>query len=202
MKEENFSLRLEMRVKNAKLIAAREALNLNAREFAERAGINYQMYLQYEGMKSYPPSHVIERICEFYKKHKINIVSEQVFPAELKNIKLIKKFIKEKDVPREELWYLSEPRAMRHISYMPNPEEELMRKEVSQAVESVLGTLSEREEKVVRMRYGLGNGEHKREEIAEYFDLSPERIRQIEARALDHMRHPSRSNKLKNAKWG
>ena len=62
----------------------------------------------------------------------------------------------------------------------------------------VLHTLSAREEKVVRMRFGLEDGlEHTLEEVARSFAVTSERIRQIEAKALRKLRHPSRSGKLR-----
>ena len=63
----------------------------------------------------------------------------------------------------------------------------------------VLRTLTEREEKVIRMRFGLEDGsEHTLEEVGQSFDVTRERIRQIEAKALRKLRHPSRSRRLKN----
>ena len=62
----------------------------------------------------------------------------------------------------------------------------------------VLRTLSPREEKVVKMRFGLEDGsERTLEEVSQSFALTRERIRQIEAKALRKLRHPARSRKLK-----
>jgi len=63
----------------------------------------------------------------------------------------------------------------------------------------VLETLTEREQKVIRLRFGLEDG-HPRtlEEVGRTFDVTRERIRQIEAKALRKLRHPSRSRKLKD----
>ncbi len=63
---------------------------------------------------------------------------------------------------------------------------------------SVLSTLTPREEKVIRLRFGLDDGVPRTlEEVGEVFDVTRERIRQIEAKALRKLRHPSRSKKLK-----
>lgn len=63
----------------------------------------------------------------------------------------------------------------------------------------VLGTLTEREEKVLRLRFGLEDGRSRTlEEVGKEFDVTRERIRQIEAKALRKLRHPSRSKKLKD----
>ena len=61
----------------------------------------------------------------------------------------------------------------------------------------VLATLSPREEKVLRMRFGIGETrDHTLEEVGQDFKVTRERIRQIEAKALSKLRHPSRSRKL------
>ncbi len=63
----------------------------------------------------------------------------------------------------------------------------------------VLGTLTEREEKVLRLRFGLDDGRTRTlEEVGKQFNVTRERIRQIEAKALRKLRHPSRSKKLKD----
>jgi len=69
---------------------------------------------------------------------------------------------------------------------------------LSEATLSVLDTLTPREEKVLRMRFGIGmNTDHTLEEVGKQFGVTRERIRQIEAKALRKLRHPSRSQKLK-----
>ncbi len=66
-------------------------------------------------------------------------------------------------------------------------------------LKEVLGTLTEREEKVLRLRFGLEDGRPRTlEEVGKEFDVTRERIRQIEAKALRKLRHPSRSKKLKD----
>ena len=63
----------------------------------------------------------------------------------------------------------------------------------------VLDTLTPREEKVLRLRFGLDDGRARTlEEVGREFDVTRERIRQIEAKALRKLRHPSRSKKLKD----
>ena len=63
----------------------------------------------------------------------------------------------------------------------------------------VLSTLTEREEKVLRLRFGLEDGRSRTlEEVGKEFDVTRERIRQIEAKALRKLRHPSRSKKVKD----
>jgi RNA polymerase primary sigma factor len=65
--------------------------------------------------------------------------------------------------------------------------------------EEVLKTLTPREERVLRLRFGIGDGcDHTLEEVGTQFDVTRERIRQIEAKALRKLRHPTRSRKLKS----
>ncbi len=74
-------------------------------------------------------------------------------------------------------------------------EKELLREQLN----GVLGTLSEREEKVLRLRFGLDDGQVLTlEEVGKIFGVTRERIRQIEKKALHKLRHPSRSEKLKD----
>ncbi len=70
---------------------------------------------------------------------------------------------------------------------------------LSEQLVEVLGTLTEREERVLRLRFGLEDGRSRTlEEVGKEFDVTRERIRQIEAKALRKLRHPSRSRKLKD----
>ena len=63
----------------------------------------------------------------------------------------------------------------------------------------MLRTLTPREEKIIKMRFGLEDGsEHTLEEVGQSFAVTRERIRQIEAKALRKLRHPSRSLKLRS----
>lgn len=70
---------------------------------------------------------------------------------------------------------------------------------LKEQLDEVLGTLTPREAKVLSMRFGLEGGHpHTLEEVGKYFNVTRERIRQIEAKALRKLRHPSRSKKLKD----
>jgi RNA polymerase primary sigma factor len=81
-----------------------------------------------------------------------------------------------------------------------NPSDRVVVSNLREVTDEVLQTLSPREEKVIKMRFGLSNEgeEHTLEEIGENFDVTRERIRQIEAKALKKLRHPSRARLLKN----
>ena len=70
---------------------------------------------------------------------------------------------------------------------------------LKEQINQVLATLTEREEMVLRLRFGLIDGRSRTlEEVGQQFNVTRERIRQIEAKALRKLRHPNRSNKVKD----
>jgi RNA polymerase primary sigma factor len=70
---------------------------------------------------------------------------------------------------------------------------------LKEQMDDVLSTLTEREERVLRLRFGIGDGYPRTlEEVGQIFNVTRERVRQIEAKALRKLRHPTRSKKLKN----
>jgi RNA polymerase primary sigma factor len=80
------------------------------------------------------------------------------------------------------------------------PDEEAARQMLNDAVKEALGELNEREQQVVRLRFGLdGEGTpHTLEEVGKQFGVTRERIRQIESKTLAKLRHPHRSQKLRD----
>ncbi len=79
-----------------------------------------------------------------------------------------------------------------------SPEDSIINEMLKNDLNQMLGTLTEREEKVIRLRFGLDDGKPKTlEEVGQLFGVTRERIRQIEAKTLRKLRHPSRSRKLK-----
>ena len=81
----------------------------------------------------------------------------------------------------------------------PAPAEAAAYSLLKEQIEDVLGSLNEREQKVLKLRFGLEDGRARTlEEVGKEFDVTRERIRQIEAKALRKLRHPSRSKKLRD----
>jgi len=79
-----------------------------------------------------------------------------------------------------------------------SPAEAVINNNLREQTRSILKTLTPREEKVLELRFGVADGtEHTLEEVGRHFQVTRERIRQIEAKALRKLRHPSRSKKLK-----
>jgi RNA polymerase primary sigma factor len=78
------------------------------------------------------------------------------------------------------------------------PVDSVINIDLAEQVNKVLGTLTPREERVLRMRFGIGEkSDHTLEEVGQDFEVTRERIRQIEAKALRKLRHPSRSKRLR-----
>ena len=79
-----------------------------------------------------------------------------------------------------------------------SPIEHVIVANLKEQTSKVLRTLTPREEQVLKMRFGVGDGsEHTLEEVGRSFNVTRERIRQIESKALRKLRHPSRSKKLR-----
>ncbi len=80
----------------------------------------------------------------------------------------------------------------------PTPQQHAIIDDLTYQLDELLATLSPREERVVRMRFGIGEKyDHTLEEVGQVFDVTRERIRQIEAKALKKLKHPSRSKRLR-----
>ncbi|MFA4925530.1 MAG: RNA polymerase sigma factor RpoD [Candidatus Aminicenantales bacterium] len=82
---------------------------------------------------------------------------------------------------------------------LPSPPEAVIHLSLREHIDEALKTLTDREGRVLKMRFGLGDGnEHTLEEVGQQFKVTRERIRQIEAKALRKLKHPTRSRKLKS----
>ena len=81
----------------------------------------------------------------------------------------------------------------------PSPIDSAAREMLREQMQHALASLSDREREVLELRFGLRDGrEHTLEEVSRYFDVTRERIRQIEAKALRKLRHPTRSRELRD----
>jgi RNA polymerase sigma factor (sigma-70 family) len=87
-----------------------------------------------------------------------------------------------------------------HLIEGSSPDKELENREAVEVVNEMLETLTPKEAKVLRMRFGIGCNEHTLEEAGQVLAVTKERIRQIEAKAMRKMQHPSRMVELWNVK--
>ena len=79
-----------------------------------------------------------------------------------------------------------------------SPDDQVADTGMKSAIDAALSSLTERESKVLRMRFGIDSRtDHTLEEVSQQFEVTRERIRQIEVKAIRKLRHPSRSNQLK-----
>ena len=157
------------------------------------------------------PVHMVETI------NKLIRVSRQLL-QELGREPLPEEIAKELDMPvervRESLKISQEPVSLEtpigeeedsHLGdfiqddNVPVPAEAAAQTLLKEQLDEVLDTLTEREQKVLRLRFGMNDGRARTlEEVGKEFDVTRERIRQIEAKALRKLRHPSRSRKLRD----
>ena len=194
--KEVFDIRLEARLKNVALVRARESLGLTAKELSKKLNISYQLHLHYENMRYYPGKERQKHICEFYQKHGIFLLEEDVFPEELRHVKPISRYVLERTILKEQLLSL--------YSVSPNllpivegqVEEELESEERAREINRALSKLPYREEQIMRGLFGIGGEQKTDKELADQFGISTGRIHLIKGMAVRRLRHPVRSRGL------
>lgn len=195
--ESGFDIRLEARLKNAALVNARESLNLTPPQASQQIGISYGTYLAAEAMRAFPRPETQRKICDFYRSKGAFLLEEEVFPQELQKVKLLRKYIAQETIPREQLVSLSYVNR-RMLPLVPSVEEKFVSLELTQVVDDVLSTLTPKQKDVLRLIHGFEGDPQTYLQIGEYLGVTRERVRQIEAKALMKLRHSSRRRKLSN----
>jgi RNA polymerase primary sigma factor len=157
------------------------------------------------------PVHMIETINKLHRasRHLVQVLGREPTPEELaekmelplEKVRMVLKIAKEPisletPVGEEEdshlVDFIADNRSL-------NPQEAIINENLADQVRRSLSTLLPREEKVIKMRFGIGErANHTLEEVGQDFEVTRERIRQIEAKALRKLRHPSRSRMLKS----
>lgn len=198
MDKPNFKVRLEARVKNDALIGAREQLGLTLRAVAEEIGISENLYGTYERMQRYPRPEVQAKIIEFYREHGIKLDETIIFPEELKSFQPKKKYVVFKNIPLAELTY-RDTQLLSYDGEISEVEDKIQEEQTHARFMNVISTLKEREAEVIKMRFGLdGHLPRTLEEVGAIYNLSRERIRRIEAKALRKLNHISRKRILRD----
>ena len=187
----NFKVRLELRVKNAELIRAREEIGWTQTEAAQKIGISQTALGSYETLRAYPGEEIQDKICEFY-----GLAKEEIFPEELRYVATInqpKKFITEKYIPKEKLISLTNvnKKLLPHYTI----EEEISKKELPALIDKTLiELLTPRQSEIVKLRFGMERSHpHTLEEIANMLRITRERVRNIEMKAMRTLQYYAKS---------
>lgn len=189
-----------IKAKNGALWQAAEKMG-GVRQLAEHLGISYPTMINLMNMQSYPKFISPQSKLDWKSIEKklldlTGLLFDDIFPVELSTSEFIKRPKKQTLIVDVELCRLSEAA---HLSLPPAQEAEIDQIDLAERVGGVLGTLKPREAKVIKMRFGLDeyNREHTCAEVGEELHVGPERIRQIEVKALRTLRHPMRSRLLR-----
>ena len=157
------------------------------------------------------PVHMIETINKLHRasRHLVQVLGREATPEELSEkmelpldkVRMVLKIAKEpvsletpvgEDDDSRLSDFIEDKRSL-------NPQDAIISENLADQTRKVLGTLLPREERVLKMRFGIGErSNHTLEDVGRDFDVTRERIRQIEAKALRKLRHPSRSKVLKS----
>lgn len=184
-------VRAKLRFKNENLFELILGRELTTLAFSKEIGISYALVCQYINFRRYPKKpEVIEKFERYF-----SLPIEYIFPDEYKravDIKLL-------DGVTEKVFEFRElPPWMERNLMLPSPEEEYEKVEMKEAIEESLKELTEREAKVLTLRFGLEDGNEKElDEVGNQLGVCRERIRQIEARALRKLQHPKRDKRLR-----
>jgi transcriptional regulator with XRE-family HTH domain len=172
-------LELELRLRNNELKSRRLQLGLSTTELAKKAGMQYGDYIRLENLKVTPyredgsPRKGAALLCKFYR-----VLPEDLFPPDVRAVSNPVQFV---PVGVDDM--------ARLLGTAPDPETLALEEERRKGLPAALSELSKREAEVVRRRFGLDGEEPQlRSMIGAYFDVSPERIRQVEVRALRKLR--------------
>lgn len=190
--------RLQVRIKNNLLISLREGLKLTPREMADKIGLSYPLYLKYEGLKQSPLartgawSRSAQKIAAFF-----NVSPDDLWPDV---ILAVQTPTAERIVGAEQVNALFASEAARSLmgeELAPDQPLDIAQRDAN--VRAALATLTPRERMVIESRFGIDRDHTKGytlQAVADALDVDRERVRQIEAKALRKLRHPSRSRNL------
>lgn len=184
---ENKDYRVTLKIRNANLLRAIEAIGEQpGGKFAERAGIPYQILVGLMNCTLSPLDKKgryrrgVEQMCAYLDKMPSDLFSpEQLEPLE-KNRAEIEMSIGE----------------IKQIALAPDPSKAIESSEAMEAIDAALNNLVGREKEVIKCRFGLYGEEMTLDQVGRRLDIGRERVRQIEAKALRKLRHPSFSNAL------
>jgi RNA polymerase sigma factor (sigma-70 family) len=190
--------RVKVTVRNNLLLTAMENAGYKTQaDFARAAGLSTNQVNELVAMRK-PPLGEMGDFCETAK-----VIMEVLgaCPSELWSdeqlVMSLKRNTSNALLHQRELLSIFGKNATELIGFEPENVEEQENIDLKNLMENTLSTLTPREKKVLQLKFGVDTQEHTYYEIGNQMDLTAERIRQIEAKALKKMRHPSRSDDLK-----
>jgi RNA polymerase sigma factor (sigma-70 family) len=179
-----------VKVRNARILNALAKVDEKAGgKLAKKLGVSYQQMLALINLKIEPvdkhgdwlPS--VVKLAELTNTMPVELFSDaQYYPLDVN--------VAQFEMGQEEVMQLL------NDTHVPDPSQAIEYREMQQGIDDVLDSLTPREAEVLRLRFGIDGKEHTMEEAARVYDVSRERIRQIEAKALRKLRHPSRADIL------
>lgn len=184
---ESFRVGVIHRFFNSELRQRRQALGLTQKQLADKVGVTSRTITELETFKSYPKPEIADAIARF-----LGVSPSRLFPAWLKEcIGLPTTVVSEHEITEADL-----PASA--IRYLPSPEDIIDTALKRRVVLDTVATLNPRAARIIRDRFGFdGGGPRTLTEVAELHGTTRERVRQIEAKALVQLRHPTRSKHLR-----
>jgi len=193
MAVDEFRIGVRRRLYNWALRQARLDAGLSVKELCEKACIHIGDYYDYQRFARYPSPDRGFRLSVV-----LGVSVEVLFPSEIAPVR-IRKQMEDMTISLAEFASLAEINAASVLETSGWEAEVEARELLPSVVTSVLATLTDRERKVLELRFGMGeNDAHTLEECGEVFGVGRERIRQVEAKALRKLRHHTRSHRLKD----
>lgn len=206
-------VRAKLTLRNDKLISARERLGLTQIHLAELADVPIQFVSQLESLnysawdaavsedEDDPWRHCANktRTVELDQRARrvadaLELDVQDVLPADLRGHKIESTVSRVADVNAQRLLQVRSQTVPLQIEEVDNCE---LRSEARKRIQKVLKTLSYREREIIKLRYGIGDGEtYTLEEVGHIFGVTRDRIRQIEAKAVCKLQQPSRADTL------
>ena len=195
MVKNNWELGCKVNYYNGTLRKLRLEKGLTQKELGEAVGVSTHSIWLYESMKGAPEKEVAEKLAKFF-----GVEVPKVFPEYLKMLS--------ERIPKSEIVYgeLSD-NALEQISQQhllladtsSSPEMEMKKKELLSILGESLNTLSDREQKILKMRFGIGGEDrHTLEEVGAWFGTSGSNISRIEQNALRKLRRRLNDKKIRN----
>jgi len=195
-------LRLIIKVKNNRLVRARERLGLNQTQMADLCGVDHTKYGDIENLKWFPITKSGWSIQASKISSVVGICEEELFPEAFKKIKssVVQREVSINELPGYERQLLESPDSVFETKELCSQLDKAM-VGIDNGEHSVCG-LTERERFVIDKRFGLTGDEMTREDVGQLLYVTPERVQIIEKKALSKLRYPTRAKLLMSfADW-